>query len=240
MTNAISAGDIYFTNVTGNYYITNLTGAEVLTVANSIDTGGGDHTIAALLSCPGTLNKNGAGRLHLPVDNTAGLTGSVMINQGSVSLETSDPLGNYNTITVADGAALEFNGYLTNGVENYNNLTISGTGITNSGAIREVAGHTLFYGTTTLAENNSLLYADSAGTFDGYGNLSANGDYNLFVAGPGLIRWQSGSFSLGAGTLTVEGPGAFDMYPSTAYPAPPPARAGACGSPRPPARWSNA
>src|SRR5215469_5935135 len=68
-----SAADLHFTNSTGNYYITNATGAETLTVNNTIDTGGGEHTIAALLSNSGTLNKNGTGRLHLSVGNAAGL-----------------------------------------------------------------------------------------------------------------------------------------------------------------------
>lgn len=212
-----AAANLYFTNATGNYYITNATGAEVLTVNNTIDTGGGEHTIAALLSNSGTLTKTGAGRLHLPVDNTAGMSGNVMINQGSLSLEKDDAAGNNNTITIADGAALEFNGYLTNLLENYFNITASGTGITNSGAIRTVSLHTQYSGNITLAENNSLFYADSNAVFDGYGNLSANGDYNLYIGGPGLFRWQSGSFSLGAGTLVVEGPATFDMYaaPST-------------------------
>jgi len=57
LTEAISAGNLYFTNVTGNYYITNATGAETLTVGGTIDTGGGEHTIAAPISA-GTLNKN--------------------------------------------------------------------------------------------------------------------------------------------------------------------------------------
>src|ERR1700739_3049587 len=77
LTNDISAGDIYFTNATGDFDITNLTGAEVLTVANTIDTGGGEHTIGALLANSSTLNKNGDGRLHLTGNNT-GFSGNLM------------------------------------------------------------------------------------------------------------------------------------------------------------------
>ncbi|HEV2327420.1 MAG TPA: hypothetical protein VGY56_01380 [Verrucomicrobiae bacterium] len=213
-----TAADLYFTNTIGNYYITNATGAEVLTVNNTIDTGGGEHTIAAHIANSGTLTKNGVGRLHLPVDNTAGLTGSVMINQGSVSIETNNAPGAFNTITVADGAAVEFNGGLTNNENGYNNLIISGTGITNSGSLRNVSGATVSYGTITVAENNSIIYADS-GIFHSDGGLSANGDYNLFIGGHGSVQIDTGTFNLGAGSLTIEGPATFNLYPSTAYPA---------------------
>jgi fibronectin-binding autotransporter adhesin len=207
-----SAADLYFTNATGNYYITNATGAEVLSVANTIDTGGGEHTIAALIANSATLNKNGVGRLHLPVNNSAGLTGSVMINQGSLSAETNGALGAFTTITVADGAAVEFNGVISNNNNGYNNLIISGTGITNSGSLRNVSGQTISYGTITVAENNSLIYADS-GSFVSYGGLSANGNnYNLYSGGPGVVQIESGNFNIGTGTLIIQGPSTFDMY----------------------------
>ena len=115
LTENISAGNLYFTNVTGNYFITNATGAEILTVAGAIDTGGGEHTIGAPIANSSTLNKNGGGRLHLPVDNSTTLTGSVVINQGDVSVENSTGIGENNSITVVDGAALVLNGGATGG-----------------------------------------------------------------------------------------------------------------------------
>ncbi|MGZ4962683.1 MAG: hypothetical protein ACXWC8_09035, partial [Limisphaerales bacterium] len=75
----ISAGNLYFTNATGNYVVANATGAEVLTIAGAIDTGGGEHTVSAPIGNASTLNKNGAGRLHLPVDNNATLTGTGIV-----------------------------------------------------------------------------------------------------------------------------------------------------------------
>ena len=131
LTENISAGNLYFTNATGNYLITNATGAEILTIAGAIDTGGGEHTIGAPIANSSTLNKNGGGRLHLPVDNSATLTGNVMINQGDVSVENNNAVG-LNPVTVADGAALVFNGGV-NGLTFSPNVTINGSGITNSG-----------------------------------------------------------------------------------------------------------
>ena len=135
LTGNISAGNLYFTNATGNYLITNATGAEVLTVAGAIDTGGGEHTVSAPIGNSSTLNKNGAGRLHLPVDNSATLTGNVVINQGDVSVENNNGAGQNTSITVADGAALVLNGGTRGLTAFYPNVTINGSGITNSGAL---------------------------------------------------------------------------------------------------------
>src|SRR5262249_48778816 len=146
-------------NATGNYSITNATGAEVLTVAGSIDTGSGEHTVGAPIGNSTTLTKNGAGRLHLPVDNSLTLTGNLMINQGDVSVDHFFGAGQNNPITVADGAALVFNSGTT--LAFYNNITINGSGITNSGALRNLSGVTTSYGQIILGENNSVIYSDN-------------------------------------------------------------------------------
>ena len=161
LTTSISAGNLFFTNTTGSYVLTNATGAEVLTVAGAIDTGGGEHTIGAPIGNSSTLNKNGGGRLHLPVDNSATLFGAVVINQGDVSVENNNGAGQNTSITVADGAALVLNGGTIGLTAFYPNVTIYGSGITNSGALRNLSGVTTFYGQIILGENNSVIYVDS-------------------------------------------------------------------------------
>lgn len=203
LTENISAGDIYFTNVIGNYYITNATGAEVLTVGNVIDTGGGEHTIASpLASSSGTLNKNGDGRLHLPAVNSLN---NVMVNQGELSVENNNAGG--NSVTVADGAALEFNGG-TNGLNAvYTSITINGSGITNSGSLRNLSGTTTYYGTISLGEDNSVIFADSGSAlvYDGSGPITDNGtNYNLIISGSGTGNVFLGQTSIG-GSLIVKG-----------------------------------
>ncbi len=215
----ISADDIYFTNATGNYYITNLTGAEMVTVANSIDTGGGEHTIAALIGNSSNLNKNGNGRLHLPVDNTAGLTGNVTINQGEVSVENNNALGYGTSATVNPGAAVEFNeGENTNGLNGiYNNFTIGGTGITNSGAMRNVSGVNYIYGNVTLTGNTELWCDSGQLTLFATSPIGASGNFNVTAAGPGTIYIGASGFNLGTGSLTIEGPSTFYMYVISTY-----------------------
>ncbi|HUA66113.1 MAG TPA: hypothetical protein VME24_09710 [Alphaproteobacteria bacterium] len=207
----ISASGIYFTNVTGNYYITNATGAEVLTVGNTIDTGGGEHTIAAPIANSGTLNKNGAGRLHLPVANNLS---TVMVNQGELSVENNNALG--GSATVADGAALELNGGTNDALSGFTtSITINGSGITNSGALRNLSGVTTFYGQITLGENNSVIYADSDSSlvYDGEnGPITDNGNgYNLIISGNGTGNVHLGATSIG-GSLIIEGPASCYNY----------------------------
>lgn len=215
LTNNISAGDLYFTNVTGNYSITNATGAEVLSVAGVIDTGGGEHTIAAPLSNSGTLTKNGNGRLHLPVDNSATLTGGVMINQGDIAIETNNGAGENTSITVANGAAFVLDGGAAGLNAFYPSVTISGSGITNSGSLRNLSGVTTFYGQIILAANNSVIYSDSGSAlvYDGEnGPITDNGnDYNLIISGNGTGNVHLGPTSIG-GVLIVKAPASCYNY----------------------------
>ncbi len=221
LTENISAGNLYFTNATGNYVIGNATGAEVLTVAGAVDTGGGEHIVTAPIGNSSTLNKNGAGRLHLPVDNGATLTGAVVINQGDLSVENNNGAGQYTSITVADGAALVLNGGATGLPGFYANVTINGSGITNSGALRNLSGVTTFYGQITLGENNSVIYADSGSALAYLGSspLTDNGNnYNLIISGSGTGNVHLGQTSIG-GTLFVQGPASCYAYLTSITPA---------------------
>ena len=185
-----------------------------MTVAGAIDTGGGERTIGAPIANSDSLNKNGGGRLHLPVDNSATLTGTVVINQGDVSVENNNGIGQNNSITVADGAALVLNGG-ANGLTVSPNVTIHGSGITNSGAIRNLSGVTTYYGQITLEENNSVIYVDSGSAFFGLRGkrpLTDNGsNYNLIISGSGTGDFHMGETSIG-GTLIIEGPSACSHY----------------------------
>ncbi|EEF57711.1 beta strand repeat-containing protein [Pedosphaera parvula] len=221
LTSSITAGNLYFTNATGSYVLTNATGAEVLTVAGAIDTGGGEHIIGAPIVNSSTLNKNGGGRLHLPVDNGATLFGAVMINQGDVSVENNNGAGQSTSITVADGAALVLNGG-TSGLTSFNpNVTIYGSGITNSGALRNLSGVTTFNGQIILGANNSVIYADSGSSlvYNGTTPLTDNGNnYNLIINASGSGNVHLGQISIG-GSLILKGPGSCYSYLNSITPS---------------------
>ncbi len=214
LTTSVTAGNVIFTNVTGSYYITNATGAEQLTVNNSIDTGGSEDTIAAIVNNSGTLNKNGAGRLHLPMANNIN---AVNINQGALSFENNSSVS--GNITVADGASLEINN--TNSLSNIGNtVTINGSGINGSGALNNVAGLNTFYGQVILGENNSVINVGTNAAFIYWGSdgspgtpITDNGtNFNLIISGPfGNVQFADFGLTIG-GSLYIEPSAACYMY----------------------------
>jgi fibronectin-binding autotransporter adhesin len=211
LTEGINAGNLLFTNVTGNFVITNATGAETLTLATgTVDTGGGDHTIGALLGSAGTLTKLGGGRVRL-TGNNAALSGLVLVNEGVVSAENNGALGSAS-VTVATGAALEVRGALSTVP---NTITLDGAGITNGGALRNTAGVNNWYGAVTLAADGVRVDSDS-GTLDFFGGISGSGNLNLLVGGAGTVRIDAGGINLGTGTLTQDG-GTLAIAQSAAY-----------------------
>ena len=214
-TENINAGSLFFTNVTDSFLITNATGAETLTLATgTIDTGGGDHTIGTLLAGSGPLTKNGDGRVHL-AGNSTGFSGPVSVSSGVVSVENYSALGS-GAATVTNGAALEVAGDLSAGSSGVlNAVTVSGTGITNSGVIRNTSGVNNWFGAITLAADGVRINSDS-GTFDMQaGGISGTGDLNLFVGGAGNVRIDGGGLNLGAGTLTKDGSGTMAINENT-------------------------
>src|ERR1700722_7063532 len=163
LANSLSAADLYFTNTTGNYFITNATGVEVLSVANTIDTGTNEETIAAPNANSSTLNINGTGRLHFVVANSLN---NVMINQGTLSMENTN-LSIGGSATVANGAALEVAGDATNllGVDGVDCvLTLNGTGINNGGALRIMSGLDTWLEQIILG-TNTTIYANTNTAF---------------------------------------------------------------------------
>ena len=211
-----TTADLYFTNSTGgDYVITNDGNNEVLTVANVIDNGGSDNTIGTPIANSSTLNKNGDGRLYLAVSNN--ISGAVNVNQGELSIANINSVGG-GSVTVANGAALEVSSG-TNNIGNAGtpsgitaNITINGSGITNSGALRNPSGVNILLGNITLGQNNSMIYADSGsalillpGVLSSTEITDNGNNYNLIVSGSGTgDTYLEGPISIG-GSLIVQG-----------------------------------
>jgi fibronectin-binding autotransporter adhesin len=205
LTENISAGGLYFTNLTGNMVIANATGVETLTLPNGIlDTGGTTNTISALLAGSSVLTKNGDGTLMLNGNNT-GFTGAVHVNQGTLQTTTTSALGT-GTITVTNGGAVAFG---AGGTAIANPYVISGGGVNNTGALIATVSQTNT-GAFTL-ETNVVFGANSGTTFDLEGGLTAAGTVNSSVVfgGGGNYRASFGATSkainLHAGSITLNG-----------------------------------
>ena len=134
------------------------------------------------------INKLGGGLLVFTKENVYNLPTNV--NEGTLKLAEAGTLGNASkTTTVKDGATLE----IANGATVANPLTISGTGVSNAGAVNFTSDATLS-GAMTLGANSSINVADgkigkltgsvSGSSFDltktGAGTLKIDASQSLF------------------------------------------------------------
>jgi fibronectin-binding autotransporter adhesin len=168
-------------------------------------------TLSGVISGDGNLIKVGTGTITLTGANT--YTGTTLISVGVLRAQNDTALGTTaGGTTVANNAALELND-LDNGTAiaiGAEALSLTGTGISNSGALRNIAGDNSYAGTITLATSTSRIDSD-ADTLTISGNI-INGSIELIVSGAGdttvsgVIGNGSGALSKrGSGTLTLSG-----------------------------------
>jgi len=170
------------------------------------------------------LTKQGAGRTVLSGNNS--YDGTTLVNAGVLTLQHANALGTTTGgTTVASGAALEIQGGIAVGAEA---LTLSGTGLGGGGALRNVSGANSLAGTLTLAANTEIqsdagtltlaggINGNAASrtlTFDGDGQITANGVIGANVStltktGTGTLtlaaaNTYTGATTIGAGTVVV-------------------------------------
>lgn len=192
----ISNGSVVASN---SFTATGLSGSGNLNVASGTATinNAADNLFSGQLSGTGTFAKGGAGVLTL---SNAGSTheGAININAGVLRAVGTGSLGATNgTLTVANGAALELSGINTGTKA----LTLSGGGIGDTGALRNIAGNNTWLGTITLTGGNTYIGAD-AGTALTISNVVA-GANELWLVGAGTTT-VAGTVSASAGTTIVK------------------------------------
>ena len=140
-------------------------------------------TLSGVIDGGGALTKSGAGTLTLSGANI--YTGATNVSAGVLNIQNATALGTTAAgTTVSSGAALQIQNNIAVGAEA---LTLNGSGISNTGALRNISGTNSWSGAITLG-SASTIGSDA-------GNLTLSG----------II---SGSFALskaGAGTLTLTG-----------------------------------
>jgi fibronectin-binding autotransporter adhesin len=156
--NNSAANTVTFSNTGGLAY-----GAA--NTARSFALGGtntGDNTFAPLMADNGTglngFSKTGTGTWVVTNANT--FSGAVAVSAGVLKIANATSLGNTTgATTVASNAALGIQG----GISVAENLTISGGGITNTGAIRNFSGSNTLTGLVSLAAT-ARINSDSGST----------------------------------------------------------------------------
>ncbi|MFA5262762.1 MAG: autotransporter-associated beta strand repeat-containing protein [Opitutaceae bacterium] len=203
--------------------------------AGTLTTGGnnGTTTFAGNITSTtgGILTKTGTGTLTLAGAGANTYTGATNINAGAINIQKATGLGAVSGgTTVASGAQLQLQGAIAVGAEA---LTLSGTGLSSTGALLNVSGNNSYAGAITLnaatrinsdsgtltldvASGNGIASASAQNlTFGGAGNVTVNdiiatGAGSLTKDGAGTLTLSAvntftGGLNLNAGTVTLNG-----------------------------------
>jgi autotransporter-associated beta strand protein len=176
--------------------------------------GAGDTTISGTVGTgSGGITKNGTGTLILSGTNT--YSGTTLVQEGVLSLQNSAGLGGLGTTTVSSGAALHLDSTAHGNLLGGDATTISGTGVSGTGAIRNVLGANNYTGQITLA-GSALVTANNATTLTlSGGTTGANQDLTVGTTAQNGNVVISGAMTNGTGQLTKEGSGDLTFGKST-------------------------
>ncbi|GAB4246452.1 MAG: hypothetical protein OHK005_12280 [Candidatus Methylacidiphilales bacterium] len=192
-------------SATGNLTSPTARGIQISGVGSSLQTNANIVTLNGAVSGNGNWDKLGTGTLILAGTNT--FTGAVSVNQGILNLRNNAALGASTAgVTVASGAALELENNITLANEP---LSLAGTGIGGTGALRNVSGNNTFTGPITLA-GATTLRAESGSSLT-LGTIDLNG-HNLTSSSPGILR---SSGITGSGDITLNSNGTVEFLNGT-------------------------
>jgi len=132
-------------------------------------------------------------------------TGGTAINQGAINIQTPNALGaNGSKTKVLDGAQLQVQGGIDVTAQN---LQISGTGISGTGALEGVGGANEWDGSVILAQDKGLNPPTSPPANIGIGTLyTSPSDFLLITGTISQVSPLLGINKLGAGTLILNNP----------------------------------
>jgi fibronectin-binding autotransporter adhesin len=160
------------------------------------------YTLTGPFGIVGTtgLSKSGTGTTTLTIaDSYSGVTS---VNAGVLNIQNGTALG--STVagtTVAAGAALQLQGGISVGAEP---LSLSGTGIADDGALRNISGNNTFAGPISMG-SATRINSDS-GTLVLSNPTPLASTQNLFFGGAGTIS-LSPAIQTGASSVTKDGSG---------------------------------
>ena len=158
-----------------------------------------------------TVNSTGSGVVGLNTANT--YTGATTVRAGVLNIRNATSLGTVaGATTVANSAALQIQNNITVGAEA---LSLSGTGVSSTGALRNISGNNTYGGLVTLGAASRInsdagsLSISNAGTITGDGlGLTVGGEGNTSIAS---------IIGTGAGTLTKDGTGSLTLSGANTY-----------------------
>ncbi len=193
--------------------LTGSTGASVTLGAATLTLGDANSTAyAGTISGAGGLTKLGAGTLTLSGANS--YDGTTLISAGVLNIQNNTALGSTTGgTTVTGGAALQLQGGITVGNEA---LSLNGTGVGATGALRNISGDNVWQGTTTLLSATRINSDAGSLTFNTAANSITGTNQNLTLGGAGNGT-VAGTITTGSGTLTKDGAGTWTLSGANTY-----------------------
>ncbi|MDI1250009.1 MAG: autotransporter-associated beta strand repeat-containing protein [Lacunisphaera sp.] len=176
-----------------NNTVADITSAGNLVISADITDGGNGYDLIR--------DGNGAGRLILSGNNT--YSGGFYLNTGIAQAQSASALGT-GAAVIAAGTTLELSSPGTVS----NNMSLTGSGVSSNGAIRNIAGTNTLSGILTESGNTRFV-ADTGTTLNLTGNLTGSGTATTF-AGAGSINVArittgTGTVAIESGTVTFNG-----------------------------------
>jgi autotransporter-associated beta strand protein len=193
------------------------TAANTLTLAGTtpvIQVDGSALTISTIVAGSTNWSKTGAGTLTLSGANT--YTSATAISAGMLRITNNTSLGTVaGGVTQSGSSALEIDGTSAAVTVGAEALSINGGGISNTGALRNIAGANIYGGTVTMAAQ-SRINSDAGTLTLNNATASVTGAFTLVVGGAGNITISTpmtigtgGVSKDGAGNLTLSGANTF-------------------------------
>ncbi len=183
-------------------------GGFLLTINGSSNT-----SASGIMSGTGGLTKSGAGTLTLSGANS--YTGATTVSAGVLNIQNATGLGTTAAgTTVTSGAALQLQGGIAVGNET---LTLNGTGIGSTGALRNISGNNSWAGTITINSTTRINSDSGTLTLDvASGNAITGSNDNLQFGGAGNLTIND-VIATGNGTLTKDGLGTLILNAANTY-----------------------
>lgn len=187
-------------------------GSLSLGAGNFTTTVGANSTFSGAITGSGIFAKAGANTLTLS-GNSSSFSGAINVNAGALRVSDANALGNTTgSTTVANNAALE----LTATPASAEAISLTGSGVSSGGALRNISGNNSLSGLITLAGASRINSDSGTLTLDVSSGNAITGTQNLTVGGAGNVTIAD-NVNISSGTLTKDGAGTLTLSAANNY-----------------------